>query len=255
VTWTYLDFLVVGSHLSDRSRYGYANMMVANLPDERFSQEASFGRFAVLLSKNSHGRQLYDEPLFEVDDCVIAPTLGSVVPRWLLIVPRVQAPNFVRWRAETGVEPCELIGKVAAYWGVEDKRVIWFEHGAAGRGSPVACGVDHAHLHVIIDAPFSFDEFASSASASATALHWRQYHDFQEYPSIEDGASYLLAASGKRAVLAERVDEVGSQFFRRVVARLARIPGAWDYRSHSHIEKVRETVRAFRRRAARSAVR
>lgn len=48
-----------------------------------------------------------------------------------------------------------------------------------------------------------------------------------------------------QAVVAQNVESVGSQFFRRVIAELIHQPNAWDYRTHPHLDNVRETIRTF----------
>src|ERR1700694_1921574 len=49
--------------------------------------EPSFGRFATLLSAEACVRPVYDQILTEFSDCVVTPTLGSILPFWLLIIP------------------------------------------------------------------------------------------------------------------------------------------------------------------------
>jgi ATP adenylyltransferase len=206
---------------------------------------ANMGRFATILSA-SHGcaRPLYDEVLFEIEGCVITPTLGSIVPYWLLVIPRTPSVNFAQWQSEIGLETHELVSRVLAHCSIASSRAFWFEHGAAHRGSPVSCGVDHAHLHIIIDAPFSFDEFTSSAVKSAP-ISWQRKSVDHAYRDIRDGTSYLFAASSERGMLAEHVDYVGSQFFRRVIADLIGQPQCWNYKTHAYIENIRKTVRTF----------
>jgi hypothetical protein len=57
-------------------------------------------------------RAAYDQVLLETHDCVVAPTLGSIVPNWLLIVPRRPAVNFRVWQAATRMDPVWLVGEI-----------------------------------------------------------------------------------------------------------------------------------------------
>jgi hypothetical protein len=153
--------------------------------------------------------------------------------------------NFVQWRAETRVEPHQLVRDVLAQIGVQNNRAIWFEHGPAARGSSLGCGVDHAHLHVVVDAPITFQDFVSAVKNAAPVV-WHKRSAAHAHRSIVDGASYLMAASINRAVVAENVENVvGSQFFRRVIAGLVGRPQAWNYKTHPHIENARKTLSAF----------
>lgn len=212
------------------------------MPAPRVTTES--GRFSALLARGRCARQPFDEVLFETHDCVVAPTLGSIVPNWLLVIPRARALNFAEWRAGSNVEPLDVVRMVLAACGVDSDRAIWFEHGASRRGSTVACGVDHAHLHVIVDAPFSFNEFAAAAK-TASRIEWRETVAEKAYHSVGRRGSYLLAGSAKSAASAEQVECVGSQLFRRVIADLVDRSDTWDYRSYPYIENVRKTLAAF----------
>jgi ATP adenylyltransferase len=207
-------------------------------------------RFETLLRRDSRARPLYDQILFETEKCVVAPTLGSILPYWLLVIPRTPFTNFANWRAETRIDPFDVVSKVQEALRVTSDRTIWFEHGPATSGSAIGCGVDHAHLHVILDAPFSFDEFAHAA-VNAIDLDWRPGASKMVYRTIGSRRSYLIAASGDKSVYAQQVERAGSQFFRRLIAELVGLPEMWDYKTHMHIENVRRTLDTFGQCVAR----
>jgi hypothetical protein len=118
--------------------------------------------------------------------------------------------------------------------------VIWFEHGPSTRGSVTGCGIDHAHIHILLQPPFEFSQF-KSAAIDGSSLAWER-GDGNPYEFIGSGESYLIASSGGEFILARSVEAAGSQFFRRVIARLAREPSSWDYRLHPHHDNVAKTV-------------
>ncbi len=209
-------------------------------------------RFRELLCGHNRERATYDQVLLETHECVVAPTLGSIVPNWLLVVPRRSVVTFREWQAITCMDPVWLVGEILAKLEIEAERAIWFEHGPFAKGSPVGCGVDHAHLHVLVDAPFSFEQFAALAVENARA-DWRRSSVREAYKSISAGCSYLVGGSLNEAVLAEDVETVGSQFFRRVIAQLVGKPDQWNYKLHAHLENVQRTVSAFNRRRALAA--
>lgn len=204
------------------------------------------GRFTSLLAEGVCPRPIYDEVLSEMHGCVVTPTLGSILPHWLLVIPRMPAINFARWQAASGTQLCNLVQAILAKHDIDADRVIWFEHGPSEAGSSVGCGVDQAHLHVVVDAPFSFQDFVSRV-IEASQLTWQNRSAWTAYRSVEPEASYLIAASLNRAVVAKNVENVGSQFFRRVIADLVQQPDAWNYRTHPHLDNVRETIRTFSR--------
>ncbi|RWX78575.1 hypothetical protein EPK99_08190 [Neorhizobium lilium] len=202
-----------------------------------------FGRFAPLLDPACQSRKIYDTVLFEVGDCVVAPTLGSIIPNWLLIVPTRPAMNFAQWYRGTGVNPQELIQEVSSTLRVELERIIWFEHGPSAVGSITGCGVDHAHIHVLVDPPFSFQAF--DAAVRAESDRWKPFNTSCVYDHILGNESYMIIGSDKRAIAGTSVEELGSQYFRRTIAGLVQKPHAWNYRTHAHIGNVRRTVKTL----------
>jgi hypothetical protein len=105
----------------------------------------------------------------------------------------------------------------------------------------IGCGADHAHLHLIVDPPFTFQEFGEAAETAAN-LDWRSERSNFVYASIGSRTSYLVAGSQGNAVFATNVETVGSQFFRRVVAKLAGRPSEWNYKTHPFLENIEATV-------------
>ncbi len=218
--------------------------MTTILDGKNLEAVADRGRFATLLSPSGCPRPAYDQVVLDGDDWVVAPTLGSILPNWLLLVPRKGAVTFAQWRQDTGKEPDKIVDGILARLGARPSRSIWFEHGPAIRGSAVGCGVDYAHIHLLIDAPFSFDKFTAAVKTACT-LNWRETTPSMAYRSISANRSYLIGSSTRRSILAEGVEDVGSQFFRRVIAGLVGRPDSWNYRTHPYTENVEKTLEAF----------
>jgi hypothetical protein len=200
-----------------------------------------FGRFERLLARTAAERPLYDSVLFEHAGCVVAPTLGSILPRWLLIVPRVPCANFRSWYSLTGINPTDLIAAVLSRCCVDPHEAIWFEHGAVEARSAVACGVDHAHLHLLLKPAFSLEELLAAANNNV-ALDWNHLQADQAYASADPCASYVLGGSGTAAAYSRHIERVGSQYLRKAVAVLAGCPETWDYKVYPHLQQVQATV-------------
>jgi ATP adenylyltransferase len=202
------------------------------------------GRFAFLNSLAECPRPIYDQILFESHGCVITPTLGSILPNWLLIVPRSKTLNFQQWSEETGESPMKVVKSLIAKYAVSKGRVLWFEHGPARTESVLGCGVDQAHLHLIYDAPFSAADLRLTAARSGK-LDWFLGKSDSIYASIRQKGSYLMVGSEDTAGCARDVEHVGSQFLRKVIACMVDQPDTWNYRTHPHLANVRETIRTF----------
>ena len=91
-------------------------------------------RFRDLLCGHNSERAAYNQVLLETRECIVAPTLGSIVPNWLLIVPRCPVVSFRKWQAITRMDPVWLIGEILAELEIEAERTIWFEHGPSAEG-------------------------------------------------------------------------------------------------------------------------
>lgn len=197
------------------------------------------GRFRNLLHP-SNASSPWDTVLAETDDFVLAPTLGSIVPGWVLVIPKRSAISFVEV-ARTGVmTPYAYLHQAARLLGLSDDW-IWFEHGPAFAGTTVGCGVDYAHLHILASPPFNFSEFCTHIEAAGG---WTRCAAKDAYADLPSETPYYVAGCGNDAArLVGR--ELGSQFFRKAVASLSGDADRWDYRAHPFSEHVVATVDRF----------
>ena len=74
-----------------------------------FATNAGVGRFSSLLSRHVCPKPLYDEVLARLHNCVVTPTLGSIIPNWLLIIPEEPILNFSEWKTRFGISPERLV--------------------------------------------------------------------------------------------------------------------------------------------------
>lgn len=230
-------------HFFQESLYDSPSSELGNLNMNGISEISS--RFAALLQGSGADAEVYDRTLFESSEWVIAPTVGAIVPNWLLAIPRKHALSYRQWRAESGQEPYLVLESVCRHLGVSRSEILWFEHGPAETKSQIGCGIDHAHLHIILTPKFSFDAFVSQVR-SMSDLFWNPTDEETVYKYLPSSGSYLVAGSGSRAVVASDVESTGSQFFRRVICSLIDSDDLWDYRKHQHIDNVISTIENFR---------
>ena len=208
-------------------------------------------RFETLLNGVSAAK--HDQVLLDRDDWLVIPTLGAIMPGWLLAIPRECMLNFRDWAAAGGESITSVLAQIEAELGLNPEDIIWFEHGPANAGTEVGCGLDHAHLHILIQPSFSFDAFSDRAR-SDFGVEWHKTTVGECYSILADTeTSYFAAGSGSRAICVSAVEKAGSQFFRRVVAALAGNLAEWNYRhfAHAHIEETTATFRRLERAASR----
>jgi len=203
-------------------------------------------RFETLLQgETSHATASHDQPLLARADWLVAPTLGAIVPNWLLLIPRDAVLNFRAWRELRGRSPEQLLLNLRQHLGLSEDEIIWFEHGPRSAGTLTGCGLDHAHIHILVRPRFSFEAFAEKAR-SLSKLEWIAGTPEETHHRLTVNRSYLIAGSKDTAILAQDVEATGSQFFRRVVGALADAGDAWDYRRFPHADHIAETIRTFR---------
>lgn len=178
----------------------------------------------------------FDVPLYQSDHFVVLPTLGAVVPGWVLAVPRRRMPNLSRLNDVESEELVALVRRTSSRISAVGD-VFCFEHGGQA-DSILNCGVDQAHLHI---APLSFD--LVSAAIDEPDVDWAVARDPAPKPDVEEDSGGYLSVSDLqgRAYVGRPRTEV-SQWFRRLIATRLGKADFWDYRSHPMLDNVGRTA-------------
>jgi diadenosine tetraphosphate (Ap4A) HIT family hydrolase len=90
-----------------------------------------------------------DQVLFESPNFVVVPSLGSILPGWLLIVPRNHFLCVGAMGDGLIHEMRQLRDEAAESLRSQIGPVTYFEHGPVKACTSVGCGIDHAHLHIV----------------------------------------------------------------------------------------------------------
>jgi len=179
----------------------------------------------------------FDRSLLRTKNFSVQVSVGAIVPGWLLITPSYHAPNLIR--EYTSNEFVGLRQKVSAILASAFRRsVLMFEHGANRDGSLTGCGVNHAHLHLLpldsLRSHFADCEpgwGAIKSSQIAAEVGNKEYLFYSEDSASDDPNGFLRI-----------VDEPTSQYFRRHVARAARVDDQFDYRKFPFTENMELTT-------------
>jgi diadenosine tetraphosphate (Ap4A) HIT family hydrolase len=184
------------------------------------------------------GEDWWNEPVLETANFVVWPSLGSLVPGWLLVVPRRHTlclSSLDRARLDDlGRLESLLRTQLGSVYGLP---VSSFEHGPRRPGDPVACTIDHAHLHVV---PTSID--LKEAAGRLTGLTWTAVTGLSECQARHrQGLSYIYLRSPdeRQFVLADT--SLPSQLMRRAMAGGLAGNLNWDWRSDHRLPTARET--------------
>jgi len=206
-------------------------------------------RFSNLITATS-GLPLWDIPVRESENILVVPTLGMIVPNWLLFIPKRHSFNFGSQSQALAGELTNSIQQVCGKIGYDD--YVVFEHGASEVGSVVGCGVDHSHVHVVFGteqtiAPL-WDALAKDLAVPTVGQDLRT--TLEELPAR---ASYYMAWRRGVAAIETSPRNPISQRFRRVIASHWGCPEKWDYKSHAFIENIVATREKFDRSAPLAA--
>jgi ATP adenylyltransferase len=173
--------------------------------------------------------------LYESNDFLIFPALGSFVEGYLLICPRIHMPSLA------GLERA-LIPKFHLVL-EETKRivqatfgsVILFEHGMATCERRAGGCIDHAHMH-ILPADVDLNRFLSPQFPSHPLTEFSDLGRWRQRP-------YLFARSQDLAVVYDVPDNLPSQFLRRHIASELNLEDRWDWGAYLGIAEMENTLK------------
>lgn len=195
----------------------------------------------------------FDAPLSETENFVAVPSLGSLVPGWVVVLPRDHSSNFSEHYTSTEFE--SFLDEIRFDLSEFGERIHIFEHGAQTRGSDTGCGVDHAHVHVV---PLP-GRISAAVRDVDPQLNWLPVSQ-SEITGTVLGSEYLAFAEScdraEKLLRVAQLDSPRSQFFRKSIARMIGNPDKFDYREHPFYENIEQTYGAFRdsRRGRKTAV-
>ena len=178
-----------------------------------------------------------DMPVRLTTDAIAIPTIGAIVPNWLLVVPRVctlslaDLPPDSRWNILN-------FGRNLASDMIDTGKPVFFEHGARTAKDIVGCGVDQAHLHVLVT-----EIDLLGAALSDQTVRWTETDPIDPWDHLDNAEYYLIQNSSRAFVGHPRAPQ--SQYFRKLIARAAGVPCQWDYKVWPNYENVRRTYDRF----------
>ena len=190
-------------------------------------------------------REPWNKIIYESDNFVVVPTLGSLVEGWLLIVTKEHflcmgaLPDTFRKEIEAVVD----FTSNAITHSFNTPTI--FEHGPSREGSDIGCGIDHAHLHLV---PLKFSLLAQARkSKELNELVWSHSRDdFHQLQNLHrQGKSYLYIKEPNSESVYCTPEAVPCQSLRRIIARTIGIESAYDYNKYHFESNVERTIRTL----------
>lgn len=191
-----------------------------------------------LLARRSY--VLWDEVIFESENFVVTPTLGSILPGWLLIIPKFHVLNYsliaqeyfdeylgIKWQAKNLLE--RSFGPVTE-----------FEHGPKTNNSLAGCGINHAHVHLI---SIEFELNDAIKEFHKIEYIWEKVSETEPLTNRVIGDNdYLTYVTPNGTRYLALVDKPISQYFRQVIANRTGCLDKFDYNKFPFDENVNKTL-------------
>ena len=190
----------------------------------------------------SSGREpeIWDRQIAKSTSFVAIPSWGSIVPGWVLIVPRRKVISSAAMTAQETEEFFEFREEIVQLIASKFWYPTVFEHGAGAKGSLMGCGVDQAHIHIV---PLAFDLIEAVRADTQSKIEWQDFDDERRvYSLLRTGQDYMIITppSGN-PIVSTRFTPI-TQYIRKVIATHTGFGDCWDYRSYSFDDNVRETL-------------
>ncbi len=190
-------------------------------------------------SANSFGAHYANEvvsrTILEQDDFRVLPSLGQIVPGYLLLVPIHHYRAFADMPLEelqaAEVLKTNLTEQMRSKYG----NFLFFEHGVRTSDSG-GCGISHAHLHVV---PFPDDK--DPIEQLTRAFPFEEVSSLLGLNRVQPDRSYLYYESVRGNKYVFYPPFIPSQYIRRVLAE-ALGTRAWDWRRCGREERLLRTL-------------
>lgn len=181
----------------------------------------------------------WDQIIASTRKFVLAPSLGALVPGWLLVISRQHVLCAGALPAAEHAEMLELVECARTQVERAFGPATVFEHGPARPGTPAGCGVDHLHMHVV---PLGFS-LRAAATAITPRLTWQQLEGTPDLAAVHrSGIDYSLVKEPDRPAVWAPTPRGVNQFLRRAIAMQLGIPEQFDYRFNNCRSHVSETL-------------
>jgi len=195
-----------------------------------------------LLNQNKNNSHLpWNTILFETENFVVVPTLGSLVEGWILIVPK---DHYICMGAMPKSLWPELLG-VKNYFNniLTDLYgpITLFEHGPHKKKLSIGCGIDHAHLHLV---PLNFNLLSKATNESEILGNtWSKLPSLEQTADLyNNNLSYIYIEDPNSSPYCCTLDSAPCQLLRKLIAKEIGIESQYDYKEYEFKNNVVSTI-------------
>lgn len=188
--------------------------------------------------------------IYEGKNWVIWPTIGAIVPGYVLIVSKKHRLSMMDCDKDEIVE-LEIILKETrrVLESIYNLSCIVFEHGGrCGIGNKPSC-IDHCHLHVL---PLKEDIYKRIDAERFKIIKLESLNDFMKMK--RQYFSYLLYQNHEEEFFLIYADTYISQYFRQLIALSEGIPEKWNWRHNHFAENISRTINDYKLEINKSSI-
>lgn len=181
--------------------------------------------------------------IFEGSYWTIMPTLGSIVPGYLLFIANRHILSLSNCTVNELDELQSLINLVREKLeNIYQSPCVLFEHGAGcGNGLSPSC-VDHCHIHIL---PMKED---LDTKSNFSKFHITKLKSLNEIASKAENMPYILYQNQKKQYYLLQSDIYISQYFRQLIAISINQPDKWDWRQYFFSQNIKQTIEDLKNR-------
>jgi diadenosine tetraphosphate (Ap4A) HIT family hydrolase len=187
-----------------------------------------------------YANELKSRIVLKEENFLVLPSLGQIVPGYLLLVPscHYKALGDMSLEHLTAMEALKtrLANKLRSSYG----EYLFFEHGARTPDSG-GCGISHAHLHLV---PFPAEK--DPVEELIQRFLFERVSNLSELKKIHPGKSYLYYESVHGEKYVFYPEFIPSQFVRRLLAEAVGVL-EWDWRQCGREAELLNTLANTRR--------
>ncbi len=176
--------------------------------------------------------------IFETENFVCAPSIGSFVEGYLLIIPKKHFLSFLAIPESYMTELLSIIHAISIFYKcIYCKELIIYEHGSVNTQNIGGMSVAHAHLHCV---PCS--ERIITKCPEFEFLKFQSFFEVVDYYSSHQDLPYLLLKDIDDNFYFSISDEIPSQYFRKQVCNVCGVPGTWDWKQYPYVSYAKSTI-------------
>lgn len=184
--------------------------------------------------------------LHETEHWVVVPTIGSIIPGYLLVVSKVHYTSVSAMPDSTYFELNEIIKNIKSLFGILYKqKTLVFEHGAISSTNKGPCCVDHAHVHVV---PFSDIVIYPTLEKELGPFYYPNSFLEIKKKVNETNLPYLFFQDTDGAQYLTFGESIPSQYLRKFIASYTVYPDRWNWLEYPFLDNIFDTINTFKNR-------